>query len=381
MPYRLATFALASFFIVANSFGQFDNCTGTTSKTCTTQQVGAGQMTPTNALHVFSSSNAGGLTVEGSTNPALRFESSGVKGYFGLATAATGFFSESRANDLVIRSESGRILMGTLGAFTLSVATSKVGVGIADPADILHVKGSATADGVLIEGDNSPAAKLKSGSSIGGYFALASVDGAYFQNSHAQDVILRGDANRILIGQYGTTNTPATLVVGNGHVGIGTAPSTSYTVDVSGSIHADQVIGSTYQDVAEWVPARGTLTPGTVVVIDPDSSNGVVESSAPYQTSVAGVVSPQPGVLLGSEGPAKAKIATTGRVRIRVDATSAPIRRGDLLVSSGKNGMDMRSEPIEIGGRKFHQPGTVIGKALEPLASGEGEILVLLSLQ
>ena len=41
----------------------------------------------------------------------------------------------------------------------------------------------------------------------------------------------------------------------------------------------------------------------------------------------------------------------------------------------------MRSEPIEFNGRKIHQPGTIIGKALQPLASGEGEILVLLSLQ
>jgi hypothetical protein len=41
----------------------------------------------------------------------------------------------------------------------------------------------------------------------------------------------------------------------------------------------------------------------------------------------------------------------------------------------------MRSEPIEVGGRKMHAPGTIIGKALEPLESGTGEILVLLSLQ
>jgi hypothetical protein len=29
----------------------------------------------------------------------------------------------------------------------------------------------------------------------------------------------------------------------------------------------------------------------------------------------------------------------------------------------------------------MHRPGTLIGKALEPLSEGEGEILVLLSLQ
>jgi hypothetical protein len=41
----------------------------------------------------------------------------------------------------------------------------------------------------------------------------------------------------------------------------------------------------------------------------------------------------------------------------------------------------MRSEPMDINGRHFHQPGTIIGKALQPLQSGVGEILVLLSLQ
>jgi len=41
----------------------------------------------------------------------------------------------------------------------------------------------------------------------------------------------------------------------------------------------------------------------------------------------------------------------------------------------------MKSEPITIGKRKMHAPGTLIGKALEPLAKGTGEILVLLSLQ
>jgi hypothetical protein len=43
--------------------------------------------------------------------------------------------------------------------------------------------------------------------------------------------------------------------------------------------------------------------------------------------------------------------------------------------------MAMKSEPLDIAGMKLHRPGTLIGKALEPLAGGEGEILVLLSLQ
>jgi hypothetical protein len=41
----------------------------------------------------------------------------------------------------------------------------------------------------------------------------------------------------------------------------------------------------------------------------------------------------------------------------------------------------MKSVPVEIGGVRIHRPGTLIGKALEPLEKGTGEILVLLSLQ
>jgi hypothetical protein len=50
-------------------------------------------------------------------------------------------------------------------------------------------------------------------------------------------------------------------------------------------------------------------------------------------------------------------------------------------VTSGKTGVAMKSAGIDVAGVTMHRPGTVIGKALEPLASGEGEILVLLSLQ
>jgi hypothetical protein len=41
----------------------------------------------------------------------------------------------------------------------------------------------------------------------------------------------------------------------------------------------------------------------------------------------------------------------------------------------------MKSQPIDLGGAQIHRPGTLIGKALEPLQNGQGEILVLLSLQ
>jgi hypothetical protein len=100
-----------------------------------------------------------------------------------------------------------------------------------------------------------------------------------------------------------------------------------------------------------------------------------------YDTHVAGVVSGSPGIVLGEVGENKVKVATTGRVKVRVDATRAAIRIGDLLVTGDKEGTAMRSDPVNFGGIEMHRPGTLIGKALEPLDEGEGEILVLLSLQ
>lgn len=153
-------------------------------------------------------------------------------------------------------------------------------------------------------------------------------------------------------------------------------------LSVTGDVTANGNIAAKYQDVAEWVDATSDLPPGTVVVLDQHDTDRVTTSATPYDTRVAGVVSEQPGVLLGVPGSGKEKVATTGRVKVKVKVDAAtPIRIGDLLVTSDTPGVAMRSTPMDINGRPFHQPGTIIGKALEPLSSGEGEILVLLSLQ
>lgn len=152
-------------------------------------------------------------------------------------------------------------------------------------------------------------------------------------------------------------------------------------VSVTGTITGASVIGAVFQDLAEWVPATTDMEPGTVVVLNGERVNEVMPSHRAYDTSVAGVVSAKPGIILGVGSDTKEQIATTGRVKVRVDATRAPVRIGDLLVTSDAPGTAMRSEPMELNGRRFHQPGTIIGKALEPLEGGTGEILVLLSLQ
>jgi hypothetical protein len=69
-----------------------------------------------------------------------------------------------------------------------------------------------------------------------------------------------------------------------------------------------------------------------------------------------------------------APVATSGVALCKADATLGPIAANDLLCAAPFPGHAMRApRPIE--------PGTVIGKALEPLESGTGLIKVLVMLR
>ncbi len=180
------------------------------------------------------------------------------------------------------------------------------------------------------------------------------------------------------------TPTERLRVSPDGNVGIGTiTPATKLHV-IGDATFTGNVTGGNiqakYQDLAEWVPSSRILAAGTVVVLDTERPNSVVPSFVPYDTRVAGVVSDRPGVLLGEEGEGKVKVATTGRVKVRV-RSDRPVAIGDLLVTGEEEGMAMVSSPVDVGGMKLHRPGTLIGKALEPMKAGTGEVLALLSLQ
>ena len=171
-----------------------------------------------------------------------------------------------------------------------------------------------------------------------------------------------------------------------GNVGIGiTTPTQKLHVQgnarVTGDLIVDGNVAAKYQDVAEWVPTSESMSPGTLVVLDPMKDNQVQPSMRSYDTRVAGVVSTHPGLILGEAADNKSAIATTGRVKVMATTANGPIHRGDLLVASDVRGAAMRSTPIDLNGTPIHRPGTVIGKALEPLEKGTGEIMILLTLQ
>ncbi|HKS24306.1 MAG TPA: hypothetical protein VJZ76_16010 [Thermoanaerobaculia bacterium] len=305
-----------------------------------------------------------------------------------LAAWLTSGAANAQAGDLVFYTATAGALAehmritsnGTVSVTGALNTTGSVGVGTASPAQKLDVEGPAN--------NGSPTTLLRIGTNDSAYYGSGgAIELAAMNNRGAADPVGKiaawltgGAANQQTGDLVFYTSTSGAL---NEHMRItaGGAVSVTGNITATGTISGAQVIGATYQDIAEWVPASEAMAPGTVVVIDPHGKNGVRPSAGAYDTSVAGVVSAQPGVILGVAGPSKEQIATTGRVKVRVDASRSAIHAGDLLVTSGKPGVAMRSEPIDVAGVKIHRPGTLIGKALEPLAQGEGEILVLLSLQ
>jgi hypothetical protein len=77
----------------------------------------------------------------------------------------------------------------------------------------------------------------------------------------------------------------------------------------------------------------------------------------------------------------EAKSVTRQVVRVKADGSYGAIKVGDLLTTSATLGHAMKAQPVELGGAEIYRPGTIIGKALEPLNSGTGLIEVFVTLQ
>ncbi|MFQ5802401.1 MAG: hypothetical protein ACE5JQ_05840 [Candidatus Methylomirabilales bacterium] len=322
--------------------------------------VGIGTASPERALHV--GTGAGQVTFgvgKETVQPKLNFSSGGARAVVGynVTEDATHFSTASQVaasiefgagGSTIFRNDSAAV-GGTAVPERMRLTNSgNVGIGTASPAARLNVWSGS---------DTEPVLKMTAAGNTSTRFLLERT------GASAPDLIVTGGSGAVV-----------------GNVGIGTA-SPAAKLHVAGDAQVDGNIAAKYQDVAEWVPASTSLPPGTVVVIDPVEGNRVLLASQPYDTRVAGVVSPRPGILLGEPGDDKVKVAHSGRVKVKADSQYGPIEVGDLLVTSATPGYAMRSKPVDVNGISMHRPGTIVGKALEPLKDGKGEILTLLTLQ
>ena len=154
----------------------------------------------------------------------------------------------------------------------------------------------------------------------------------------------------------------AEVVIGNDAVAKGAT--------VHGTLRSDGLVAQTTGGMAQLFHATGDLSPGDVVRVN-DSGERVVRVRKVADARIMGVITDQPGLLLGGvPRTGSVVVAVTGVVQARVDAASAPIKAGDLLVASSTSG--------HACGAVDPAPGTVLGKALAPLSKGQGIIPVLL---
>ncbi len=126
-------------------------------------------------------------------------------------------------------------------------------------------------------------------------------------------------------------------------------------------------------DLAEMYTSNdGALQPGDVVSIDSSLKTGVQKSQSSYDNNVIGIISTNPGTLIGKiekEGVSAFPVALSGRVPVKVSTENGAIKVGDYLTTSSIAGVAMKATSA----------GTVIGQAISPFSDkGTGVIVAFI---
>ena len=178
---------------------------------------------------------------------------------------------------------------------------------------------------------------------------------------------IRSNGTAELTGNLGTAGWSSTPAKAGWGGGIHT-----WDVEAEGTMRSTHGFLTEAADLAEHYESADALRPGDVVCVGREGG-GVQRSDRARDSTVLGIVSTEPGVLLGHNpaNPNAYPIALCGRVACRVVDEAGPIAPGDLLTTSSVAGHAMRADPP--------QAGSIIGKALGALASGAGLIDVFVS--
>ncbi len=182
-------------------------------------------------------------------------------------------------------------------------------------------------------------------------------------------------------GVFGANNNGGIGVAGTSERGVGVLGRGKVAGRFEGDVEVTGDIRLVNADCAEDfdITAAEKVEPGTVMIID--DHGALHPSRQEYDKKVAGVISGagnyKPGIVLDrqqSQGT-RVPVALLGKVYCKVDAQYSPVEVGDLLTTSATPGYAMKAtDPLKAF-------GSVIGKALRPLAEGRDVIPILVALQ
>jgi len=325
--------------------------------------VGIGTSVPAAPLHIVGPDNDG-------TTAALRLQSGSQYMLLGDNEIDTGpdkalYLNLNSTNGVDIARGGGDVQIATAGG-DVNMAFGGGVVNIADTGNVNLVRlgGNvyiANAYSKVGIGTSSPAGKLH-------IYAGGPVP---------------GPGNTLILG-----NTNASHIrfdVNDIQAMVGGAPSTLWLNHEGGTVSVKTLTIEGGADLSEGFNVSAPedrVEPGMVVVIDPDNPGKLAISERAYDRKVAGVVSGaggvKPGMIMGQSGTmadGEHPVALTGRVWAWCDASTGAIEPGDQLTTSPTPGHAMKVTSHE------RAMGATIGKAMSPLASGKGLVLVLVSLQ
>jgi hypothetical protein len=322
---------------------------------------------------VASSDSNYGLRAASRTSAGIRGSSVEGRGVEGWATKAEG---------VVGISTTGNGVWGqTEGAGVGVLGTSKSGVGVhgtSTSAAGVHGE-SKSGRGVVAISDSDYGLRAASTKSAG--IRGSSVEGRGVEGwaTNSEGVVGISTSGT---GVWGQTEGAGIGVAGSSKSGIGVhgkggrlAALFEGDVEVTGDIRLTNADCAEEFDVVD-----GDVSgPGTVMVLTDDGS--LTQSDRPHDKRVAGVISGageyRPGLVLDKRQTMRARrpVALLGKVYCKVDAQYAPVEVGDLLTTSATPGHAMKAGDPTLA---F---GTVIGKALRPLKTGQALIPILIALQ
>ncbi len=193
---------------------------------------------------------------------------------------------------------------------------------------------------------------------------------------------LDGTAGQILIIEVNDANTTFNCIgseatINCGNLDIAAAAGDILTWVYDGTIWnlinwMDEGDTQTGADLAELYVSSQKLEPGDIVMVDNTNSALVKKTTTPYQNASLGIVSTNPGIILGQgdyEGLTTYPIALAGRVPLKTNTENGPVMSGDPLTPSSTPGVAM----------KAIRAGRIIGYALEDLNSGTDKVLTFVN--